>query len=636
MSDKVRHQLVLMPSGRQGTIDEGLTLLDAAAQLGVELESICGGRQTCGKCRVRPENHAEQLSLPTASEQAYADRHSLDLSQERLACATHILGDVRLQIPASSLARKQVILKGASALHVDIKPAVQIKYVEVAPATAGGPSDARRLRSALAEQWELHDLTLDLPVLRALPEALRAANGAVTVSIWREQAVIRIEAGYVESLYGLAVDLGSTTMAAHLCDLRSGDVLATKTLMNPQVRFGEDLVSRISFAREAQGTARLHHAVIQALNRLAAQAAQTAGIGSQEITDAVVVGNTVMQHLLLGVSPDELGHLPFALAVEDALDLQARDLGLKALHKGARVHILPCIAGYVGADNASVLLAEYASLDDGITLIVDIGTNAEILLCAGERILSASSPTGPAFEGAQILHGQRAAVGAIERVRVGADGRLRYKVIGDERWSDDLPDGESLAPTGICGSGIIEAVAECFAAGIISRDGRFQPGEQVRFKGKLGEIVLAGAKESATGEEILLTQHDVRAIQLAKAALYSGVRLLMDHLGVDHVDHIRLAGAFGSVINPFYAMSIGLIPDCDLDEVVAVGNAAGDGARMALLNVDERDAIQRLVAGIEYVETAAEADFQDYFVDALHLPHAIDLFPHLNKFRSVT
>ncbi len=630
-----------MPSGRRGTAAPGATLLDAARQLGIELESICGGRQTCGKCLVMPEyghfpklditSAAGHLSAPGAHEQAYAQKHGLDLSGERLACATCIQGDVLIHIPDSSLARKQVIRKAAGDITIEIKPAVQIVYVEVPPAALGGRADWPRLETALSEQWNLHNVSLDPHLLTQIQSALRAANGAVTVTVWQGREIVRIEPGYVESLYGLAVDVGSTTVAGHLCNLRTGVVLATETLMNPQVRFGEDLISRISYAADPAGMNRLHHAIIKTLNDLAENVAQAAGIAPEEITDVVLVGNTVMHHLMLGINPVEIGHLPFALATDEALDLRARDLGLKAVHRGARVHVLPCIAGYVGADNVAVLLAEYPYLDSTIRLIVDIGTNAEILLCAGERILSASSPTGPAFGGAHITHGQRAAAGAIERVRI-TDQGVRYKVVGDDRWSDGLAEGESLRPTGICGSGIIEAVAELYTAGWVGTDGRFKataPADYVRFNGKLGELILVNAADSATGQEIAVTQKDIRAIQLAKAALYSGVRLLMDHLGITTVDSIRLAGAFGSYIDPVYAMRIGLIPDCDLARVSAVGNAAGDGARIALLNVDQRAFIQKLVRQVEYVETAAETQFQDYFVDALLLPHAYDLFPHL-------
>jgi uncharacterized 2Fe-2S/4Fe-4S cluster protein (DUF4445 family) len=456
------------------------------------------------------------------------------------------------------------------------------------------------------------------------------------VTVWQDREVIRVEPGYVDGLYGLAVDVGSTTVALHLCDLRTGAVLATEATMNPQVRYGEDLLSRISYAMtEPQGVNRLNRAILKTLNDLASAAAKTAGILPGEITDAVIVGNTVMHHLVLGIDPVELGRLPFALATFDPLDLKARDLGLKAVHPGAMVHLLPCVAGYVGADNVGVLLTEQPYLDDRITLIVDIGTNAEILLGNRERMLSASSPTGPAFEGAHISHGQRAAVGAVERVRIQPQtGAVRYKVIGDRRWNDDLAAGESLRPTGICGSGIIEVVAELFAAKLIESSGRFFPdaaqrNPRVRFVGKTAEFVLVTAEETSSGREITVSQADIRAVQLAKGALYAGVRLLMKRMGVERVDRIKLAGAFGSYIDPIYAMRLGLIPDCDLAQVTSIGNAAGDGARLALLNRDQRLLAERAARGVEYVEMAAETEFQDTFVEALALPHASDPFPHL-------
>ena len=483
-------------------------------------------------------------------------------------------------------------------------------------------------------------LNIELPLLHSLQRTLREGQWKLTLTLWRDQQVIRIAPGYDERLYGLAVDVGTTTVVAHLCDLRTGAVLATRAEMNPQVRYGEDVMSRVSYGvSEVGGVARMHHAIVKVLHDLALAAAQDAQIAPADITDVVLVGNTVMHHLLLGIDPVELGHVPFALATGEPLDLKARDLGLKGVAHSAQVHVLPCIAGYVGADAVAVLLSEYPLLAaDAVTLIIDVGTNAEILLIAGERILAASSPTGPAFEGAQIKHGQRAAAGAIERFRIDRKtGTVRYQVIGDSRWSDALPPGETLAATGICGSGIIEIVAELFSAGVISATGRLPPNAnhaRVRAAGVSGEFVVATADESATGSEIVVTQQDIRAIQLAKSALYAGVRLLMDHMGVNRVDYIKLAGAFGSYIDPRFAMAIGLIPDCDLSHVVSVGNAAGDGARIALLNREQRQEAERLARRAEYVETAAHPRFHEYYVDAMTFPHASDSFPHFEQFQA--
>lgn len=650
MADETIHpRLILMPSGRQGEAPHGATVLEAARSLGVEIESICGGRLTCGKCQVVLEtgtfarhgitSSPDHLTPPTEDERACAAAFGVDLTARRLACAARIVGDVLITVPEESQARKQIIRKEAGNLVIDVMPAVRLLYVEVAPAALGSAGDWARLRAALAEQWGLQAVTIDPALLKTLQSALRRGNWAVTVTLWQEREIIRIEPSYEESLYGLAVDVGSTTIAAHLCDLRTGQVLATEAMMNPQVRYGEDLISRVSYAMSApQGVNRLNRAVLRALNDLASRAAEAAGVSPQEIVDVVLVGNSVMHHLMLSISPEEIGQAPFTLAIDDPLDLKARDFGLRVVHPGAMVHLLPCIAGYVGADNVGVLLVELPRLDERVTLIVDIGTNAEILLGNCQWMLSASSPTGPAFEGAHITHGQRAAAGAIERVRIDRQtGEARYKVIGDPRWSDELPAGEALRPTGICGSGIIEAVAELLMAGLVNRRGRFvADGERgagrLRREGRHIEYVLAWEHETASGQAICVTQSDVRAIQLAKAALYSGVKLLMERGHVQQVERIKLAGAFGSYIDPLHAMVIGLIPDCDLSQVEAIGNAAGDGARLALLNVEQRRAAVQAARWVQYVETAAQLMFQDAFVDAIDLPHAHDAFPALDAY----
>lgn len=630
-------------------VRRGANLLKAAAELGVEIESICGGRQTCGKCQVVVEegrfpkhgitSSAVHLSPPTEAETSYAREHHL--GDRRLACAAEIIGDLLVSVPEESQARKQIIAKAASERVIEVDPAVRQVYVEVAPAQLGDPrGDWERLAEALEAQWDLKVLDIDAKTLPTLQSALLEGNHAVMVTLWQDKEVLRVQPGYQEGVYGLAVDVGSTTVAAHLCDLRTGAVLATQAAMNPQVRYGEDLMSRVSYANtEPQGLARMNRAVIRTLNDLAEKAAAAAGLSSEDILDVVVVGNTVMHHIFLGIHPKELGGAPFALAVDSALDIKARDLGLN-LHPAARVHTLPLIAGHVGADNVAVLLAEAPYEQDEIMLVVDVGTNAEILLGDRNQVLVASSPTGPAFEGAQIFHGQRAAPGAIERVRVNpATLEPRIRLIGSENWLEP-GDGPTVSAgnkaTGICGSGIIEAVAELFLAGIIDAGGLFQEAAaqrswRVQFRERRGEYVLVDEHLSATGSPIVITQNDVRAIQLAKAALYAGAKLLMAHRGVERVDRVVLAGAFGSFISPFHALVLGLIPDCELDKVTAVGNAAGDGARIALLNRQLRLKAAELARWVDYVETPLEASFQDEFVAAMGIPHASDPFPKLRE-----
>ncbi|MBK9050023.1 MAG: DUF4445 domain-containing protein [Chloroflexi bacterium] len=635
-----------MPSGRRGRVPVGTSLLDTARQLGVEIESICGGRLTCGKCRIQVENgqfakhgilSAEShLTAAAADEQALLAK--MACPDDRLACTALVQDDVLIFVPEESRAHKQIIRKSATERVITIDPAVRQVYVVVDEAELGEHrGDWGRLQTALAEQWQLADLTIDLPVLRRLQAVLRQENWRITVTLWQNREVIDVQPGYTEGAYGLAVDIGSTTVAGHLCDLRTGAILATESAMNPQVTYGEDLMSRVSYATlHTDGTEKMHNAIIDTLNRLTAKMAKEAGVRPQTIYEAVFVGNTTMIHLLLNINPVELGGAPFALANRDALDIKARELGLR-LSPSANIHILPAEAGHVGADNVGVLIAEEPYRQSEVVLTVDVGTNAEIVLGNQEWLYSASSPTGPAFEGAQITYGMRAAPGAIERVRIDPVTQVaRFRVIGEERWSDEWQrDGEGQPAhlaAGICGSGIIEVVAEMFLAGILLPDGRLNPenqGERLVWRGRRGAYILATAEQTSTGEPILVTQDDVRNIQLAKAALYAGAKLLMNRANRQSVDRIVLAGAFGSYIDPQYAMILGLIPDCDLSKVYAVGNAAGDGARIALLNRHKRFEAQEIARWVRYVETAVDPEFQNEFVGAIHIPHATDEFPHL-------
>lgn len=650
ITTKRQHQLIFMPSGRRGKVAEGTAVLDAARQLGVAIESICGGRLTCNKCLIRVENgkfakhgitsHTKHLSPVAEDETNLLER--LESPDCRLSCQARVEGDALVFVPEESRGQKQIIRKSATERTIEIAPAIRQVYVQVDNAELGEHrGDWGRLQDALAAQEDLHNLTIDLRTLRKLQPALRQKKWSVTVIIWQEREVIDVQPGYAEGIYGLAVDIGSTTIAGHLCDLRTGQILATESVMNPQVTYGEDLMSRISYAIEHKdGADKMHRAVIEALNKLAAQGAKLAGVQARHIHEAVFVGNTTMVHLLLGIHPQELGGAPFALANRDGMDIRARELGLR-FHPGAYVHVLPAEAGHVGADNVGVLLAEEPHKQDEIMLIIDVGTNAEIVLGNRDWLLSASSPTGPAFEGAQIEHGMRAAPGAIERVRIDpVTKEPRFRVIGEECWSDawnlaaDAPPEEQpqhLA-AGICGSGIIEAVAELYLAEVLLPDGRFNPhcpSSRLQWDGPKGFYILATADETTTERPLRITQNDVRNIQLGKSALYAGAKLLMNRANITTVDKVILAGAFGSYIDTKHAMVLGLIPNCDLAKVHAVGNAAGDGAIIALLNRHKRREAQELVEWVTYVETAVDPDFQDEFANAIHIPHASDPFSHI-------
>lgn len=639
--------LIFMPSGRRGRVESGTTVLEASRQLGVDIESICGGQMTCNKCRVRVENGkfskhriiSAEDHLSAAGSQEKGLLKKLESEDCRLSCQAKVLDDALIFVPEESRGQKQIIRKSATERVIDIDPVVRQYYIEVDAAQLGEHrGDWGRVQDTLAEKWSLYDLEIDLRVLRDLQTTLREEDWAVTVTVWKDRAVIDVQPGYVEGTYGLAVDIGSTTVAGHLCDLRTGKILATESMMNPQVAFGEDLMSRISYAVEHKdGLDKLHKAIIDTLNKLAAKAAHSAGLRARNIHEAVFVGNTTMVHILLGIHPVELGGAPFALANRDGMDLTANEMGLR-LHQGARVHILPAEAGHVGADNVGVLIAEEPYNDDDITLLVDVGTNAEIVLGNRDWMFSASSPTGPAFEGAQILHGMRAAPGAIERVRIDPITKEpKFRVIGEEKWSNEwdlspeaaLENQPKNLAAGICGSGIIEVVAEMFLAEVVLADGRFNPkctSARLHWDRPGGAYELATALETTNGKPLTITLNDIRNIQLAKSALYAGAKLLMRRANVTKVDRVILAGAFGSFIDTKHAMVLGLVPNCDLDRVYAVGNAAGDGARIALLNKKKRAEAQSLVEWVKYIETAVDPAFQDEFSGAIHIPHSSDSF----------
>ncbi len=641
---EVDARIVFTPSGRRGTFPIGARLLDAARSIGVDVDSVCGGRGLCGRCRIvcmegdfakhairsRPGN----LSPLNEIEERYSERRLQLEKNHRLSCQATVRGDLVIDVPPESQMHRQVVRKEAELRDIELNPATRLYHVEVQPADLlEATGDLQRLRDALAREWHLAELDCDPVILPGLQAALRKGEWRVTVAVHAQATIVAVWPGFKPSAHGVALDIGSTTIAAHLVDLTAGKVVATDGIMNPQIRFGEDLMSRVSYVMmQAQGAAELTSAVRRGVNNLIGDVCQLGRIEAADVVELTMVGNPIMHHLFLGLDPRELGGAPFALAVDTALNLKARDIGID-INPGAGVYVLPCIAGHVGADAAGVVLAEEPHLLDEISLVVDVGTNAEIVLGSRDRLLACSSPTGPAFEGAQISGGQRATSGAIERVRIDSGNfEPRYSVIGSELWSDD-PEfdaaTQAFGVTGICGSGIIEVIAEMYLAGIINEDGVVQGSLAARSD----RIVADGRTFSYLlhdgPQRILVTQNDVRQVQLAKAALYAGVRLLQHRAGIDAIDRIRLAGAFGSHIDPKYAMVLGLIPDCDLDRVESAGNAAGMGALIALLNVSARAEIEAAVGGIEKIETAVEPKFQQYFVEAMAIPHKRDAFPKL-------
>jgi uncharacterized 2Fe-2S/4Fe-4S cluster protein (DUF4445 family) len=637
-------RIVFTPTGLNSEVEAGTTVLVAARRLGVDLDSVCGGRGICGRCQITPSNGSfakwsiesseESLSARTETEAVYKGRRPLT-DGRRLGCAAEICGDVVVDVPAESQVHRQVVRKSVDLTDVIIDPIVTLSYIVVpAPVLGDEPSTGEAVIAALLAQHGRVATTIDMRVLPFLQPAFANDDRAATIAV-RDERVVAIWPGFVEAVYGLAVDIGSTTIAGHLCDLATGDVVASAGRMNPQIRFGEDLMSRVSYVMmNPGGEVELTDAVRTALNEIIDELVDESGAPHDKVLDCVFVGNPIMHHLLLGIDPTPLGMAPFTLATAEAVNCRATDLALNL--PNASVYVAPCIAGHVGADTAAAILAEGPHRSPHMQLLVDVGTNAEIVLGSSDRQFAASSPTGPAFEGAQISCGQRATAGAIERVRI--DPRTlepRVRVIGSDLWSDDpgfADDTRNLNISGVCGSGIIEVIAEMFLAGIIATDGTIR-GEMAEHSprivgdGRTFSYVLF--RRNDADAPLMITQNDVRAIQLAKAALRAGIDLLLEHAGLTEVGDIRLAGAFGSHIDPLYAMVLGLVPDCALEGVRAVGNAAGAGAIRALLSRALRVEVESAVRKVTKIETATEPRFQELFVHAMAFPHAVAPNPHL-------
>ncbi|MFA9430385.1 ASKHA domain-containing protein [Egicoccus sp. AB-alg2] len=637
-----QHRVVFTPSGLSGRVAAGTTVLEAARQLGVDLDSVCGGRGICGRCQVVPSIGSfpkwgvivqpDHVTDPDAIEAGYRGRRPL-VEGHRLGCALRIVGDLVVDVPPASQIHKQVVRKEIGLEGVTIDPVVVARYVELQPGETA-PNVLDGLRRALARTWGVAGFEPTTEVLRTLYAAVAAEDGRVTVAL-RDQRLVAVWPGYVDRIAGVAIDVGSTTIAGHLCDLASGEVLASAGLMNPQLRFGEDLMSRVSYVMlHPDGAGALTAVVREALDGLVGELLDAADLPRSQLLEVVVVGNPIMHHLVLGIDPTPLGQAPFALATSDRVEARATDVGIDA--PAGRLYVAPCVAGHVGADTAAAILAEGPHRSSAVQLLVDVGTNAEIVLGNDRALFAASSPTGPAFEGAQISCGQRATAGAIERVRIDRSTlEPRVKVIGCERWSDEVDFPRAVAATGVtgvCGSGIVEVIGELFLAGVIDAQGVIRPElaartDRVVPDGRTASYVLHRPTDG--GPELRITQADVRAIQLAKAALRAGVDLLRERAALDRIDDVRLAGAFGTHLDPLYALVLGLVPDVPLAAVRSVGNAAGSGAVRALLSGTQRAEVEAVVRGITKIETATEPRFQELFVAALAFPHRDAASPHL-------
>jgi uncharacterized 2Fe-2S/4Fe-4S cluster protein (DUF4445 family) len=640
------HTVVFQPSGRRAAAQSGQDLLTVARSVGVEIESACGGKGACGKCRVRVEMPTSGGSVDSGQEAVTGETSVLACASPvsatearrlgteaiaagmRLACQTRVAGDMIVFVPEESRRLSQVVRKEAGSGTVPLDAAVKLYRLTLErPTLERHTGDAERLLAALTAEYGVSGLSYDFRVLQALPGVLRRAAWDVEVLVWRASGapgrIIDVRpAAEARPVLGLAVDVGTTTIAAYLTSLTTGEVFCTESAMNPQVARGDDVITRLYYAtHEATGLAELQQYVVDEVTRLARKATERFSLDTRDIYDVVMVGNTAMHHLFLGLDVRGLGTAPFVPGIQGPVDTEASAIGFKEFNPGCRLHVLPVEAGFVGADNVGVLIAEEPYNQDDVLLIVDIGTNGELVLGNRERMLSASCATGPALEGAHIEFGMRAAPGAIERIRIDPKTLdVRFKVIGLEGWHTEHP-ADQIEARGICGSGIIEAAAEMRRAGIILPDGGFDPNQPAHERlvyedGRPRKFVIARPEETAIGRAITVSLKDIRSIQLAKGALRAGAEILLQKYGREKPDKVILAGAFGSYIDAAHAQAMGMLPEA-LDEVLSVGNAAGDGARFALLNIGKRVEAAWAASTIEYVELAAERGFQEEYLKAM-------------------
>ncbi len=666
--------VIFQPSGRRGEVPKGINLVEASRRLGVDIEALCGEKKKCGKCKVRiEEGYFEKYNIETSMSHVspWQEEEGDFITQEerekgfRLGCAAEVQGNLLVFVPEESRAGKQVVSKAARDINIVNNPAVRCYTVEVQKPRFEEPTaDTERICEALEREYSLKNLRIDIMCLRQLPQALRDGDWKVTVSVWNDEEIIRVRPGEEKDCYGLAIDVGTTTVAAYFCNLRTMEVIDTVSMMNPQCKYGEDVMARITYHMTTpDGLKRMSDDIIEGLNTLIEMAINNTyppkekvkskeaekedvewveapeegktylRLTKDDIEDVTIGGNTAMHHILLNLEPRYVSLAPFPPAIHHSLDIRARDLGLN-INPSANIFVLPNEAGFVGADNVGVLIAEEPYKSDEFQLIIDIGTNGELVLGNKYKLISSSCATGPALEGAQLSFGMRAAPGAIERIKIDPETHeVDYKVIGREAWRG-FSKPEEMKAKGICGSGILDVLAELYVAGVVDKSGSFSETQKsnryrVNENTNQPEFVLAWAEESSINRDIVITLKDLRQIELGKGALYTGCKLMMRRMGVDKLDKVKIAGAFGTHVDREKALIMGLFPDCPVDKIVAVGNAAGDGCRAALLDRKKREEANWVSRHVEYIELTVEGDFEKQFMQAMQIPHMKDQFEHL-------
>ncbi len=596
------------PAGIRLVCDEPLTVAEAALRAGISLRADCGHKGACGKCRVRIGSC--ELLPPREVELGHLSAGELAAGW-RLACRSVITGDTRVFIPDSSMTEEQVIQVEGQHGEIAADSAVRAHTLGLPPPSLDDQAaDWDRLEQALAEQHVCRRARIGLPALRALRKALREGRWQVTV-VLREGEVIAAYPGKEPRLLGLAVDVGTTKLACYLVDLKTGRTLAARGVMNPQIAYGEDVMSRLeAVVTDPMNAERQQRCVVEAINEVVKGLCADHDLTTAHIVDVCLVGNTAMHHLLLDLPVEPLGVCPFVPATGLPLGVPSGAIGLQAA-PGAEAYLPPPIAGFVGSDHLAFLLATGFGEDGRTRLGLDIGTNTEIALQVGERIVSCSTASGPAFEGAHIRHGMRAAPGAIEHLTIDAAGQVQCRVIGD------------MPPVGICGSGVLDALAEMYRAGVISRRGRIKPDVGGVCREEDGTLTFRLAPGCDGRRDVVITQKDIEEVLLAKGAIRAGIDILMQHLGAvsDQLEEVVIGGAFGTYLAPANAAHIGLLPPVPPERIRVVGNAAGAGARMMLASGEARQRAERLARRIEYLELTVCPSFTRLFVEGTRMPN---------------
>ena len=619
-------QVCFTPSGRQFKGEFGDTLLQVAQDAGVAIRSLCGGYGQCHQCwiEVSEGDHSkfgvkcepDNISALTRLEKQLINDNP-NYKGKRLACQSCIQGDLVIDVPEESQEHKAYISKKNKAQNYSIASSINLIDCSLEKATLDkNPSASENLISQLAKKGI--NANIDFTLLRELQPLIHETKGNLTVAVRDNNQIVAAYPQGKHQVLGAAIDIGSTTLALYIYDLNDGKLVYESSAMNPQIRFGEDLMSRVSYVMMNKGgDEKLTIAVRTKITEMLHEACENLEVDWNKLLEVVLVGNPIMHHIFFGISPVELGQAPFTLSIRGWLDVDAKDLDFN-LYPKTRLSFLPLIAGHVGADTAAAYLSQMDIMQSETALLVDIGTNAEIMLSKNGKVYATSSPTGPAFEGAEISSGVRATYGAIERVRIDKETlKVRFKVIGCDAWSDE-PDFElvQMKAVGICGSGIIEAIVAFAEAGIIDQSGLFvesKAPELFSKKGNTTRFLLVDQGDKS----IYIEQVDIRSIQLAKAALSAGVSILMDYLDCTEFDKVLLAGAFGAHLDPRYVALLDIIPTSTEEKIISVGNAAGVGASAALLDINKRKTIIDAVDEVVKIETATESKFQEYFVDAM-------------------